>query len=113
VLCAVSKVGTSDLKRGAVTSEKIRDHAVNARDLTPIVVRQSKQAVAQGNTGLTTAIARCRKKEQAFDGAGGWIGDGNVTSSILDKQTNLYAVRGTNPDGSADTLLAQAICLRK
>jgi hypothetical protein len=109
---AVSKIGTGDLKRSAVTSEKIRNHAVRGRDLTPIVVRQDKRSVAAGNTSMSTAIARCHKAEQLVTGSGGWIGDGNLTSAIADKQANLYAVRATNPDGSADTLLAQAICIR-
>jgi hypothetical protein len=110
---AVSKVGTADLKRAAVTSEKIKDHAVRGRDLTPIVVRQEKRAVAAGNTSMSTAIARCHKAEKLVAGGGGWIGDGNVTSAIAFRETGHYEVRGTNPDGSSDTLLAQAICLRK
>jgi hypothetical protein len=109
---AVFKVGTEDLKRGAVTSKKIRDHTIIGRDLKPIVVRQEKRQVAQGNTGLSTAVARCHRAEDLVSGAGGWIGDGNVTSAVASMSSGLYAVRGTNPDGSADTLLAQAICVR-
>jgi hypothetical protein len=110
---AVSKIGTADLKRGAVTSKKIRDHSVRGRDLTKIFLRQDKQAVAAGNTAMSTAVARCHKAEQLVTGAGGWIGDGNLTSGIASRQNDLYAVRGTNPDGSADTLLAQAVCIRR
>jgi hypothetical protein len=110
---AVSKVGTDDLKRNAVTSPKIRDHSVMGRDLTRIVVRQDKKAVAAGNTAMSTALARCHQSEDLVTGAGGWIGDGNVTSAVAFTQTGHFEVRGTNPDGSADTLVAQAICLRK
>jgi hypothetical protein len=110
---AVSKVGTGDLKNGAVTSEKIRNHAVRGKDLTPIVVRVQRRAVASGNTALSTAVARCRKKEQLVTGSGGWISDGNLTSAIGSRSEDLFSVRGTNPDGSADTLLAQAICVRR
>ncbi len=110
---AVSRVGTNDLKSGAVTSAKIRNHTVTAKDLAPIAVRTGKRQVAAGNTAMSTATARCRKQETLITAAGGWIGDGNVTSSIADRKTELVQVRGTNPDGSADTLLAQAVCLRK
>jgi hypothetical protein len=109
---AVSKIGSDDLKRGAVTSGKIRDHTITGRDVKPIVVRQKKRRVAAGNTAMSSAVARCRKAEDLVAGAGGWIGDGNVTSAVAFTQTGHYEVRGTNPDGSADTLLAQAICVR-
>src|SRR4051794_9642076 len=85
---AVSRVGTEDLKRSAVTSPKIKNHTVVGQDMTPFVVRQQKRAVAAGNTAMSTAIARCHKREQLIAGGGGWIGDGNVTSSISDKQAN-------------------------
>jgi hypothetical protein len=110
---AVTRVGTNDLMRGAVTSSKIKDHAVRGKDLARIVLRAERRFVAAGNTALATAIARCRKREQFLAGAGGWIGDGNLTSAIAFKATDSYEVRGTNPDGSADSLLAQAICLRR
>jgi hypothetical protein len=110
---AASKVGTRDLKPSAVTSPKIKNHTVTGKDVTPIVIRERERSVSAGNTGLSDAVARCHKREQLITGAGGWIGDGNVTSSIADKRANLFAVRGTNPDGSADTLLAQAVCIRR
>jgi hypothetical protein len=110
---AVSKVGTKDLKPSAVTSPKIKNHTVRGKDLKPIVVREKQRSVSAGNTALSDAVARCRKREQLLTGAGGWIGDGNVTSSIADKTTDAVQVRGTNPDGSADTLVAQAVCIRR
>ena len=110
---AVSKVGTKDLKPSAVTSPKIKNDTIIGRDITPIVVRERERAVAAGNTGLSDAVARCHKREQLITGAGGWIGDGNVTSASGSKQTGAFQVRGTNPDGSADTLLAQAVCMRR
>jgi hypothetical protein len=110
---AVSKVGTKDLKSGAVTSPKIKNHTVRAKDLTPIVMRVQRRSVSAGNTALSDTVARCRKNEILITGQGGWISDGNVTSVTASKQNDLVQVRGTNPDGSADTLLAQAICLRR
>jgi hypothetical protein len=110
---AVSRVGTKDLKPNAVTSPKIKNHTVTAGDLSRIVIRKQQRSVSAGNTGLSDAEARCHKKEQLITGAGGWIGDGNVTSSIADKGASLFAVRGTNPDGSPDTLVAQAVCIRR
>jgi hypothetical protein len=110
---AVSKVGSNGLKNGAVTSPKIRNHAVKAKDLTPIAFRSQRRNVSAGNTALSDAVARCRKNETLITGGGGWITDGNLTSVIADRKADLVQVRGTNPDGSADTLLAQAICLRK
>ena len=110
---AISKVGTKDLKRGAVTSAKIRNHDVRGQDLVPIVVHTRQRAVAAGNTAMSDVVAKCRKNEELITGAGGWIGDGNVTSSSGSKKTGGYQVRGTNPDGSSDTLFAQAICIRK
>jgi hypothetical protein len=110
---AVSKVGTNDLKRASVTSTKIRNHDVRAQDLVPIAVHTRQRAVAAGNTAMSDVVASCRKNEELITGAGGWIGDGNVTSLSGSKRTGAYQVRGTNPDGSADTLFAQAICIRK
>jgi hypothetical protein len=110
---AVSKVDTDDLRRGAVTSPKIKDHTITGTDVKPVAIRDQKRSVAPGNTAMSSALARCHKNEMLIASAGGWIGDGNVTSAIADKRSNLVQVRGTNPDGSADTLVAQAICLRK
>jgi hypothetical protein len=110
---AVSTVGTDDLKRGAVTSPKIRNHTISGEDVKPLAIRHQERNVAAGNTALSSAVARCHKNEKLIGSGGGWIGDGNVTSAIADRRTNLVQVRGTNPDGSADTLLAQAVCLRK
>jgi hypothetical protein len=110
---AVSKVGTKDLKPGAVISPKIKNHAVRGRDVTPLVVRETQRNVAAGNTAMSTVVAGCHQHEQLVAGGGGWISDGNVTSAIAFTQTDRYEVRGTNPDGSADTLLAQAVCMRR
>jgi len=115
---AVSKVRTHDLKRGAVTSAKIKNRTIAAEDLKPLVIRERMQGVAAGATGGAEVVARCKRNEKFVAGGGGWIGDGNVTSGIaaakrLGTPPTGFEVRGTNPDGSADTLLAQAICLRK
>jgi hypothetical protein len=110
---AVTKVGTADLKNGAVTSPKIQNRTITGRDIKSIVIREGERNVLSGNTALSSAVARCHRHEELIGTGGGWISDGNVTSTVADRRTNLVQVRGTNPDGSADTLLAQAVCLRK
>lgn len=115
---AVSKVGTNDLKRGAVTSPKIENKTIRAEDVKPLVVRERGRGVPAGATGGATVVSRCKRNEKFVAGGGGWIGDGNVTSALASRQkrggpATGYEVRGTNPDGSPDTLVAQAICLPK
>jgi hypothetical protein len=115
---AVSKVGTRDLKKSAVTSAKIRDHAVGASDLRQLVLRERVRNVASGNTAMSDVSAKCKQNERLIGGAGGWITNGDVASATAfarpsGRPTQTFQVRGTNPDGSSDTLLAQAICLRK
>jgi hypothetical protein len=110
---AASKVGTRDLKPSAVTSPKIKNHTIKGRDITAFVVREKQRTVASGNTALSSIVAGCRQGEKLLAGGGGWISDGNVTSTIAFNKTDRYEIRGTNPDGSADTLLAQAVCIRR
>jgi hypothetical protein len=115
---AVSRVGTRDLRNSSVTSAKIRDHTVSGSDIRRLFLRERERNVAAGNTGMSDVSTKCRKNEQLIAGSGGWIGDGNVTSATSFAQPNgqptqTFQVRGTNPDGSADTLLAQVICLRR
>jgi hypothetical protein len=110
---AVSKVGTGDLKRGAVTSPKVKNHTLTGEDIRPVVLRQQKRVVTAGNTAMSDAVAHCLNREELVSGAGGWISDGNVTSTTTNPRTGVVQVRGTNPDGSADTLVAQAICIRR
>ena len=115
---AVSKIRTNDLRRGAVTSQKIKNRTITAQDVKPLVLREQKRAVPAGSVGVASVVSRCKKHETFVAGGGGWVGDGNVTSGIAAGETGRasptgYEIRGTNPDGSADTLLAQAVCLAR
>jgi hypothetical protein len=66
---------------------------------------------------LTSVIARCGSREAFVAGGGGWVTDGIVVSMSAGGKTQAkprnFEVRGTNPDGGADALFAQALCLPK
>jgi hypothetical protein len=110
---AVSKTGTHDLKAGAVTGVKVKNHSIGAEDLKRINVRRaSEDASADGSGDI---IASCKRDEQLVGAAGGWklIPTGApspvVSSVILIGRRDLL-VQGSSP-GSANTVVAQAICL--
>jgi hypothetical protein len=67
---AVSKTGTHDLKAGAVTGAKVKNHSIGAEDLKRINVRRaSEDASADGSGDI---IASCKRDEQLVGAAGGW-----------------------------------------
>ena len=99
---------------------------IGAKGLKRMVVREEVRRVpANASQDFWQVIARCKRKEQFVSGSGGWVGDDGplaekplVTSALairneLEGPAVGYEVRGYNPPGLANELVAQALCLPK
>ena len=107
---AASKIGTSDIKRNAVTSPKIDNFTIKAKDLKRLRIR-TERIVTPPDT-QNSVFARCKKNERAIGGAGGWGAGGGVIFDT-DLARGGFGVKGRTSPTVGDTISAQALCMRK
>lgn len=114
---AASKIGTNEIRDGAVTSAKIKNGNVKAADLKRPIIRVVRRPGQVG--GSTFAQARCKRNERLIGGGGGWDNPASstITFSAPDSKrvppapATDYAVTGQT--SIANTLEARALCLPK
>jgi hypothetical protein len=115
---AASKIGTNDLKHGAVTSAKIRDGNVKGRDVKKPIVRVVRRVVPAGSPNTLQLVqARCKKGERLIAGGGGWDNEaGTITFSAPDPDDAPpapvadYVVRGRTT-ATPNAIEARALCV--
>ena len=114
---AASKIGTNDIRNGAITSPKIKKGAVRASDVKKPIVRTVRRP---GQVGIPTLVqARCKKNELLIGGGGGWDNEAGTVASDgpspkgypAGPVQEYYNVRGISP--VPNTLEARALCLPK
>jgi hypothetical protein len=113
---AVSKIGTRDLREGAVTSSKIKNGNVRGVDLATAVVRTKRRAFDAAVVGARVQ-ARCKRNERLLSGGGGWDNAAGTvrfaapSSNRLGGRVREYFVFGdsTAPNG----LEVDVVCLPK
>jgi hypothetical protein len=112
---AASKLGTGDLKDGAVTSAKIKNQNVRAADVKEPIVRVVRTTGTIG--AATVARVRCKANERLIGGGGGWDADGTIQFSgpglkaAPPTPVTDYTLVGQT--SIPNTLEARAICLPK
>jgi hypothetical protein len=114
---AASKVGTNQLKDGAVTSAKIRNGNVKGADIKKPIVRVVRRVIPAGSSNTSQLIqAHCKQGERLIGGGGGWDATGTITFSAPDVNQRApapvtdYTVRG-EAAVTPNAIEARALCV--
>jgi hypothetical protein len=117
---AASRIGTNDLRDGAVTSVKIKNGNVKGKDLKRPIVRVVRHELGVGDPNTSQLLrASCKQKEQLVGGGGGRdSAAGTITFSGPDLNGKApapvagYIVRGET-SVTPNAIEARALCLPK